>query len=277
MLRNDKILKQITGMMLYNTKNSTILNYPRLTDFNNDDLEDSDEHGDEHGDTVTNEPKKSINFTDEINKVYYRGFCKLNVNYPHFKKANVLYYKIQIINNFPVLLFKLYKNNDKLDFHKISQSVDERTSFMGHFTTNNQIILFYNVDDHENPDELIHDEYYWVTPSELINRRQVFHFPISDEVCDFFLQYKEFLYIETEEKEVYESPEIGYQNGISELQFMLGPILSKIENHYQYDYAPHTTINVGRDLILKIDSFTSDKTFGIQNLNQRTPLAYLSR
>lgn len=269
MLRNDKLLKQITGLMLYNTKNSTVLNYPRLTDFNNDVSEDSDEPGDE--------PIENINLTDELNEVYYRGLCNLDVNYPRFKKANVLYYKIKIVNNFPILLFKLYKKNDTLDFYKTSQLIDKQASFMGHFTTNNQIILFYNIDDYENSDELVDGEYYWVTPIELTNRRQVFHFPISDEVCDFFLQYKEFLYIETEEKEVYESPEIGYQNGISELQFMLGPIMSKTENHYQYHYAPHTTINVGRDLILKIDSFTSDKTFGIQNLNQRIPLAYLSR
>lgn len=271
MLRNNNVLNKMIGSNLNNNKKSNSFDYPKLTDFtNNDEIDDYDGLEDDVTDVA------NIQNKNERNKVYYRGLCKLNMSYPSFNKASVLYYKIKIINNFPVLFFKLYNKNDKLQFHKTSQSLNDDASFMGHFTMNNQIFLFYNVDDYENPHELIENKYYWVTPSEIMNRQRVFHFPFDNEVHELFLKHKDFLYIETEEKKAFESPEVGYQNNISNLQFMLGPIMSKIDNHYQYDYTSRVKTNVGRDLILKIDTFTSNDTFGIRNLNQRLPLAYLS-
>lgn len=272
MLRNDRVLKQIMERMSNNNEKSIVSTYPKLTDFNNDSDEDIDVYNEETSNNSKNDAKsvyKKLN-------VYYRGLCKLDIKYPRFKRASILYYKIKTINNFPVLLFKLYKNKNKLEFYKNIKSVDKDASYMGHYINKNQTMLFYNIDDFENSDELMEDKYYWVLSSEIINRRKVFHFPIDDEVCDFFLTNKDFLYIETEKKEAFESPEVGYKNNISELQFMLGPILSKIDNDYQYDFDSNTKKNVGRDLILKIDTFISSDKFGIQNLNQRLPLAYLS-
>jgi hypothetical protein len=268
------MLKQIVERMS-NTKNSSIVSvYPKLTDFNNDSDEDADT--DIHNEETNNNFENDINSVNKKLNVYYRGLCNLNVDYPSFKKASILYYKIKTINNFPVLLFKLYKNKNKLEFYKNTKSVDKDASYMGHYIDNNDVILVYNIDDYKNSDELLEDQYFWVVSSEIINRRKVFHFPIDDEVCDFFLENKEFLYIETEKKEAFESPEVGYKNNISELQFMLGPILSKTDNYYQYDFESYTKKNVGRELILKIDTFISPNKFGIQNLNQRLPLAYLS-
>ena len=272
MLRNDRVLKQIMERMSNNNENSIISTYPKLTDFNNDSDEDIEVYNKQA--TIN-----SNNDTESVYKklnVYYRGLCKLDIKYPRFKKASILYYKIKIINNFPVLLFKLEKNNNRLYFYKNAESVDKDASYMGHYIDKNQTKLFYNIDDSENSDKLNEDKYYWVLSSEIINRQKVFHFPIDDEVCDFFLKNKDFLYIETEKKEAFESPEVGYKNNISELQFMLGPIMSKSDNYYQYDFESYTKKNVGRDLILKIDTFISPDKFGIQNLNQRLPLAYLS-
>jgi len=173
----------------------------------------------------------------------------------------------------------LYKVRKFLDNNVLSKKMSRQESFYkGHLITRTDTILFYNVHEYDDVDELTHRDYYWVTPCEILNQRRVFHYSIDAVVCDFFLEHKEFLYIESDEKEAFHSSEIGYQNNVSDTQFMIGPILSKTNNNntYQYDYIAHTKENVGRDLIINVDTFVSKDSFGITNLNQRIPLAFLS-
>jgi len=45
---------------------------------------------------------------------------------------------------------------------------------------------------------------------EIVNHRRMLSFPIRDDVCDFFLENSEFLFLRDDQDVVYETPSVGY-------------------------------------------------------------------
>ena len=46
--------------------------------------------------------------------------------------------------------------------------------------------------------------------AEIVNHRKMLSFPIRDDVCEFFLENSEFLFLRDENDTLYETPSVGY-------------------------------------------------------------------
>jgi len=56
----------------------------------------------------------------------------------------------------------------------------------------------------------ISSRWWRVMSAEIVNHRKMLSFPIRDDVCDFFLENSEFLFMRDEDDIVYETPSVGY-------------------------------------------------------------------
>jgi hypothetical protein len=54
------------------------------------------------------------------------------------------------------------------------------------------------------------NEYIWATSFEIINKRKILHYPLANNVLDFFQQNSSFLLLKNSQNVFYESPMIGY-------------------------------------------------------------------
>jgi hypothetical protein len=56
----------------------------------------------------------------------------------------------------------------------------------------------------------ISSRWWRVMSAEIVNHRKMLSFPIRDDVCEFFLENSEFLFLRDENDIVYETPSVGY-------------------------------------------------------------------
>jgi hypothetical protein len=56
----------------------------------------------------------------------------------------------------------------------------------------------------------ISSRWWRVMSAEIVNHRKMLSFPIRGDVCDFFLENSEFLFLRDEDDIVYETPSVGY-------------------------------------------------------------------
>lgn len=136
----------------------------------------------------------------------------------------------QIIMNesYPLLLYLLVKNDNKLDFIRLNDGrnnkqikheainyvsnniISSEISYAGFCETSENNIIFLKCCNQTNNISNMHDNYFWATPHELINLKAVINLPISEGVTRFFMDNPSLLILKNKDDCNYISPVIGY-------------------------------------------------------------------
>ena len=250
--------------------------YSKFIDFTETD---SDEDEDLHNKVVDNTNQKFLN------EVFYRGVCELDSDRNTlFNKSQVCCYNISFYNKFPILLFLFEINSDnQIDFLKYSGSIIDIISDLkkdtGYTEVNkagvyNKQIPFLNINDKIQNRKV--ESLLWITPEEIINNKQVFHYKFSSHVQKLFTN-KNLLYLENQNKETFQNLPTGYLIGAKPYELIFGPLTKT--NKAGYVYAKQYSVNsnnVSRSLLFtqQKENSTSSEII-IKNLNQQMPLDYL--
>jgi hypothetical protein len=131
----------------------------------------------------------------------------------------------------PFLEFCLYRDDDgtlrlptmpvgkntvedaRIGLAKVYSEWNADIGYRGFVVTGNEKILVYEWKNStsDSLDTGAYSSRWWrVMSSEIVNHRKMLSFPIRDDVCDFFLENSEFLFLRDENDIVYETPSVGY-------------------------------------------------------------------
>ena len=134
----------------------------------------------------------------------------------------LLLYKVNTEGKTPFLEFGLtyIPNTGECDFMRIpkSQLCQLSTSFknnsIGYMLRNNTAIVFVELDNKQREANqmisFIIPTLQFVVADEIINLQHVFGFPISEEVTEFFSEFRHFLFLHDTNYNMFETPCIGY-------------------------------------------------------------------
>ena len=175
------------------------------------------------------------------------------------KPLTICVYQVRTDGLYPYILFLLQKYTDELSFIPYSgtykkmkyAAISQMKSLLPEPNltyagfSGSHIILKYTED-------ILSDEYTWATPFEIINKRKIGKYPVSNKVFDFFKENREFLTLKTPERCVYESPMIGYalsnENTIEEMDIYRETIIPALGKSYYLlvDMPENSTKNIMR-------------------------------
>jgi hypothetical protein len=101
----------------------------------------------------------------------------------------------------------------KTQLTKVYAGWNAKIEYRGFVTFGNEKVLVYEWKG-ATSDSLdtgsISSRWWRVLSCEIVNHRKMLSFPIREDVCDFFLENSEFLFLRDERDVVYETPSVGY-------------------------------------------------------------------
>lgn len=138
-----------------------------------------------------------------------------------YEDVIMIMYKINSDGKIPFLEFGLTYDqiSGECDFMRISKSqVPELTSCFknntGYMVSCNKAYIFVQLDNNQREANqmlsFIMPTLQFVVSDEIMNLQHVFGFPISEEVTEFFADYRHFLFLHDINYNMYETPSIGY-------------------------------------------------------------------
>ncbi len=164
------------------------------------------------------------------------------------KRSNLILYCIEYINKNPYLYFLMMKNvNDLLQLpnmpsHRIKPFMKRnftKTTYTekGCIQYHNENYVFYEmvINDEEFFPTLSSDNWWKITPFELIYCKEVLYFPIDYKVINFFIQNQNLLFLLDENMEKYQTPIVVYL-GIGESELNEQLFLNTV-NHYKGQFS----------------------------------------
>ena len=136
------------------------------------------------------------------------------------KKKSVLIctYQVRTDGLYPFLMFLLNKKATfiKLDAQKqikyaalaYMQTILSSVSYAGFCETEENNIIILSAEETNTID----NDYIWVTPFEIINKKKVMNALVDPLVIAFFSANPGFLFLKDERNRIYESPMVGYKS-----------------------------------------------------------------
>jgi hypothetical protein len=190
---------------------------------------------------IDEETIQDNDINEKLNHVKY--ILGKNTSIDKSKRCNLVLYTIEKINNTPFLYFLMVKNvNDLLQLpNMVSSKVHEfmEENFItssyeskGCFFYKNENYIFYEMllNDDEFYPTLYQDNWWKVTPFEMIYSKEVLYFPIDYKYVQFFIDNPNLLFLLDSENNKYEVPIVVYL-GIGESQLNEQLLLNEL-NHY---------------------------------------------
>ena len=146
-------------------------------------------------------------------------------------EVRICLFVVVVGNTTPFVEFCLYRDDDdtlrlptipvgnntveeaQVELTKVYSEWKADIGYRGFVVSGDEKILVYEWKN-DTSDSLdtgtISSRWWRVMAAEIVNVRSMLSFPIRDDVCDFFLENSEFLFLRDENDVVYETPSVGY-------------------------------------------------------------------
>ncbi len=181
------------------------------------------------------------NIDEQMEEVKY--MLGKNTSIDKSKRCNLVLYTIEKINNTPFLYFLMVKNvNDLLQLpnmvsSKISEFMEENFIVSNYkskgctfYKNENYVFYEMSLNDDEFYPTLYQDNWWKVTPFEMIYSKEVLYFPIDYKYIQFFIDNPNLLFLLDSENNKYEVPIVVYL-GIGESQLNEQLLLNELNNY----------------------------------------------
>ena len=188
--------------------------------------------------SMLREKQEKTNYRLESGNRYKHNADAININaIPSLKVGSDVKACLFVIvegNAIPFMEFCLYRDDDgslrfptvpvgentiedgRLKLMEVYSEWDASIEYRGFVASGDEKVLAYEWKGHTS-DALdtgtIKSRWWRVLSTEIVNHRKMLSFPIRDDVCNFFLENSEFLFLRDDDDVLYESPSVGYYGG----------------------------------------------------------------